>query len=386
MEIYKKYITSLLGKAGVIINGSNDFDIQIKEGYENEFYKRVFFNRTLGLGKMHEEGIWNCKRIDLLYQKFIEAGLHKERKFSFIHGFISWLYNLQDIKGARKNVHMHYDLGNDFFQAFLDSRMVYSCAYWTDPYTGRLAKNLEEAQEFKLRLICEKLKLKKGQRVLEIGCGWLGLAKYMHENYGVEVVAITISDEQEAYGRELCKGLPIEIRNMDYRLLDPNEKFDHVVSIAMAENIGEKNLRTYFEIIHSVLKDDTDDGVEHLFLLHTIGVDSWDTRTDPYIEECVFSGGQVPNATMLAKAHEDLFIKEHWQNIGYGYAQTMRCWNENLQANKHKLLSKYDEILLRRYELYLLSGAASFETRFNNVWQILFSKKGVRRVLDPLFY
>src|SRR5690606_17214198 len=147
------------------------------------------------------------------------------------------LLNLQRKGKAARNAQRHYDIGNKLYQLMLDKRMIYSCGYWQN------ADNLDQAQENKLDLICRKLYLQPGQRVLDIGCGWGGFARYAAEKYGVEVVGVTVSKEQAALAREVCKGLPVEIRLQDYR--DVNEQFDHVVSVGMVEHVGYRNHRTF---------------------------------------------------------------------------------------------------------------------------------------------
>ena len=159
------------------------------------------------------------------------------------------LLNRQSRNRAFQIGEKHYDLGNDLFINILDKRLVYSCAYWKD------AQTLDIAQENKLELICCKLGLQSGMKVLDIGCGWGSFAKYAAEKYRVNVVGITVSKEQVELARTLCAGLPVEIRLQDYR--DVNEKFDRVVSVGMIEHVGYKNYRTYMEVVHRCL-DKTD--------------------------------------------------------------------------------------------------------------------------------
>lgn len=258
----------------------------------------------------------------------------------------------------------HYNLGNDLFQNMLDKRMNYSCAYWKD------ASNLDEAQENKLELICKKLYLQPGMRVLDIGCGWGAFAKYAAERYGVEVVGITVSKDQVALGREMCKGLPVEIKLQDYR--DVNEKFDRIVSVGMIEHVGYKNYREYFLIAHRNLKDDG------LFLLHTISQVRSTKSTDAWIHKYIFPNGMLPSIAQLAKAVENLFVIEDIHNFGADYDKTLMAWYNNFNTNWGKIKDKYGERFYRMWKYFLLSSAGAFRARNKNqLWQIVLSKNGV---------
>src|SRR5699024_1673565 len=149
--------------------------------------------------------------------------------------------NLQTPKRASKSILHHYDIGQDLYEAMLDKRMVYTCALWNQ------AKNLDEAQEAKLELVCQKLRFKPGDRILDIGCGWGSFARVAAERDDVHVTGVTLSPNQVQYAQNSCKNLPVEIRLQDYRAVD--EKFDHIVSLGMMEHVGYKNYRTYMKVI-----------------------------------------------------------------------------------------------------------------------------------------
>lgn len=181
----------LLLKAGVEINGVNPYDIQVNN---NKFYKRVLQEGSLGLGDSYMDGWWDCEKIDELIAAMIEADLESSLSLSLkdlVRVAGSRLINLQSRKRAWIVGKEHYDLGNDLFSEMLDPWMQYSCGYWKD------ATDLDTAQQNKLKLICEKLKLQAGMTLLDIGCGWGGLAAYAAKNYGVKVTGVTISTEQK---------------------------------------------------------------------------------------------------------------------------------------------------------------------------------------------
>ena len=278
--------------------------------------------------------------------------------------FAARLINLQSKRRAFIIGEKHYDLGNDLFQNMLDKRMNYSCAYWQN------ADNLDKAQENKLDLICRKIYLKPGMRVLDIGCGWSAFGKYAAEKYNVEVIGITVSKEQAELGRKLCRGLPVEIRLMDYR--DVNEKYDRIVSVGMIEHVGYKNYRTYFQIANKCLNDDG------LFLLHTIGNSKSEKSIDLWTNKYIFPNGMLPSVAQLGIAIENLFIMEDWQNFGADYDLTLMAWYDNFEKNWGKIMNKYSERFFRMWKYFLLSAAGSFRSRCRNqLWQIVLSKNGI---------
>jgi len=258
----------------------------------------------------------------------------------------------------------HYDLGNDLFQRMLDKRMNYSCAYWKD------ANSLDEAQENKLDLICKKIYLEPGMRVLDIGCGWGAFGKYAAEKYGAKVVGITVSKEQVSLGKEMCKGLPVEFRLQDYR--EVNEQFDRIVSVGMIEHVGYKNFRQYFKIAKNNLSNDG------LFLLHTIGEVRSYKSSDAWTHKYIFPNGMLPSITQISKAIEGLFVMEDWHNIGNDYDKTLLAWYNNFIAGWDYLKSKYSERFFRMWKYFLLSSAGAFRARNKNQdWQIVLSPSGV---------
>jgi cyclopropane-fatty-acyl-phospholipid synthase len=257
----------------------------------------------------------------------------------------------------------HYDLGNRLFEAMLDSRMNYTCGYWKN------AKNLDEAQLHKLELTCQKLLLKPGMRMLDIGCGFGALAKYAAENYGVKVVGVTISKEQRDYAQQNCAGLPVEIRFQDYR--DVNEKFDRIASLGMFEHVGHLNYRTYMNVANKCLSDDG------IFLLHTIGSKVSSVASDEWISKYIFPNGMLPSIPQIGNAAEGLFVMEDWHNFGADYDKTLMAWYANFNHHWDQLKSYYDERFYRMWKYYLLSCAGLFRARYTQLWQIVFTKQGI---------
>ena len=358
---FRQRIEHLLAYADVAINGDRPWDLQVNNP---GLFQRVLAQGSLGFGEAYMDGWWDSESPDQLITRLLSAGLDQQIKSLIViyDAMKAKLLNMQSRRRAFAVGEKHYNIGNELYQQMLDKRMIYSCAYW------RHAADLDQAQEHKLDLTSRKLHLEKGQRVLDIGCGWGGTARFMAERYEVEVVGVTISSEQAAFARENCAGLPVEIRLQDYR--DLRGRFDRIVSIGMFEHVGYKNYRTYFKKVAELLKEDG------LFLLHTIGGNIPAIRTDPWIERYIFPNGMLPSAQQIARGYEGLFILEDWHNFGPDYDRTLMAWHENFNKAWPKLQENYDERFRRMWNYYLTSCAAAFRARENQLWQVVLSKKG----------
>ncbi|MFH1656817.1 MAG: cyclopropane fatty acyl phospholipid synthase [Candidatus Nealsonbacteria bacterium] len=359
----KKIAKEILNIADIQIDGNNPWDIKV---YNENFYSRVLDKGSLGLGESYMDKWWDCQNVDQFIYKILRSKIDEkvEKDFGLLFKiFIAKLFNRQSKARAFQVGEKHYNLGNKLFKNMLDSKMIYSCGYWKD------VDNLDQAQENKLDLICKKIGLEKGMKVLDIGCGWAGFAKYASEKYGVKVVGITISKEQTKLAKEKCKGLPIEIRLEDYRDID--EKFDRIVSIGMIEHVGYKNYRKYMEVVNRCLKDDG------LFLLHTIGSSISVKSGDAWLDKYIFRNGMLPSIEQLGKVMGNLFVMEDWHNFSADYDKTLMAWHSNFNNNWDKIKSNYDERFFRMWNYYLLSCAGAFRARKMQLWQIVLSKSGV---------
>ncbi len=359
----KKIVQKILSSACITIDGDQPWDIRVKN---EAFYSRVLRDGSLGLGESYMDGWWDCGSLDQFFSRLIPAEPEKQVRKNWrllVPALTALLVN----RGCRSRAFLvgerHYDIGNELYRSMLDRSMAYSCAYWKD------ADNLHDAQEAKLELICRKLGLRTGDRVLDIGCGWGSFARYAAENYGVSVVGITVSREQMKYGREFCRNLPVEIRLQDYRDLD--EVFDHIVSVGMFEHVGFRNYRAYMKTAHRCLKDGG------LFLLHTIGNTTSNVANDPWLEKYIFPNSMIPSMKQIGTAAEKLFVVEDWHNFGADYDATLMQWFRNFDAGWEILRAKYDGRFYRMWTYYLLSSAAAFRTRYMQLWQIVLSKRGV---------
>lgn len=359
----KKLIIKLLKSANITVNGNGPNDIQV---HDDGFYTRVLRDGALGVGESYMDKQWDCDNLAGFFDAVLSAELHnkiKGNKLLLLEILFNKLFNFQTKKRSLEVGKKHYDISYHLFEKMLDSRMNYTCGYWKD------AQTLEEAQLAKLELSCQKLLLKPGMRLLDIGCGWGGMAKYAAEKYGIEVVGVTISQQQYEYAKKTCEGLPVDIRFQDYR--DVNEKFDRIVSLGMFEHVGHKNYSTYMKKVSSCLKDDG------IFLLHTIG-DNITEIPNKWIRKYIFPNGMLPSIKLIGKSIENVFILEDLHNFGADYDKTLMAWQQRFTAHWDELKSEYDERFKRMWNYYLLSCAGSFRYRGIQLWQMVLSKHGIR--------
>ncbi len=357
------FIAHLLDKADITIGGSRPWDIQV---HDPRLFGRVLTRGSLGLGEAYMDGWWDAEAIDEVVYRILAARIQHEIPFdfsllfSYLRGTLTNLQRWRAFEVGEK----HYDIGNDLYERMLDRRMIYSCGYW------KHADDLDAAQEAKLDLICRKVGLEKGMRVLDIGSGWGGFLKFAAERYGIEAVGITVSREQAAYAIEQAGDLNIEYLLMDYHKLEG--RFDRIVSIGMFEHVGYKNYRAYFAKARELLVDDG------LFLLHTIGGTLTARSGDPWAEKYIFPNGMLPSIKQIGAAIEGQFIMEDWHNFGADYDRTLMAWHANFIAAWPELKDRYSERFFRMWRYYLLIFAAVFRVRYTHLWQIVLSKDGVQ--------
>jgi cyclopropane-fatty-acyl-phospholipid synthase len=355
----------LLSSAGIAINGKNPWDIQV---HDKRLYRRVLAEAELGLGESYMEGWWDCEAIDEFINRIIRADLEEKVRGNWKilwHCCRARLFNLQTKSGARKVAQQHYALSTDFFMSILDPYNQYSCGYFKG------TDDLNTAQKQKLELICKKLYLSSKDRVLDIGCGWGGFAKYAATHYGCQVTGISISDEQIEYAVKYCKGLPVTIIKSDYR--DMRGTFDKILVCGMIEHVGYKNYRNLMKVVDRCL---TDDG---LFLLHTLGRNTSITYGDPWVTKYIFPNGMIPSISQIGKAMEGIFVMEDWHNFGTDYEKTLLAWHNKLEDAWPKLRKTYDERFCRMVKYWLLYATGGFRARYTQLWQIVMTKPGTKQ-------
>lgn len=359
----------LLEQAGVPVNGSEPFSIQV---HDNRLWDRVISQRQLGFGEAYIDGWWDCEHLDDMLTRVIASNVVSQIKPGpkiAAMAARSWIMNRQTQRRAAMNARHHYDIGNDLYERMLDPRMVYSCAYWND------ADDLASAQEAKLDLICRKLQLEPGMRLLDIGCGWGGLLDYAARNYGITGMGISPAANQVAVARQRCHDVPVTIEQIDYRQVTGN--FDRVVSVGMMEHVGPKNLQAFFQRCEALLVSGG------MMLHHTIGSTVSKHHTDPFFERYIFPGGVVPSLAQISRGAESTWVIEDVHNFGPDYDRTLCSWESNIAAAWNEL-PKYDQRFQRMWRYYLLSSAASFRVRNLQLWQVVMRRTGLAQKYDAV--
>ncbi len=366
----KNQVYQLLSMAGIEVNGPHPYDIQV---YNDNFYARVLAGGSLALGESYMDGWWDCKSPDQFFYRILKANLEEktDKTLSVLFSILkSGLINRQRKSKAFEIGEWHYDTGNHFFEQMLGKNMNYSCGYWKN------ASSLEQAQMDKMMLICKKLVLRPGMKLLDIGCGWGSLAKFAAEKFKVKVTGITVSKEQADYAKKINKSLDVDIRLQDYR--DIEEKFDRVLSVGMIEHVGYKNYVHFFRKVASCLKNDG------IFLLQTIGSNKSLKQTNPWTDKYIFPNGMLPSAKQITKAYEGLFRLEDWHSFGTYYDKTLMAWYENLNKNWDKLKSEYNDRFRRMWNYFLLSSSGAFRAHKDQLWQIVFTKTDAQLTYESI--
>jgi cyclopropane-fatty-acyl-phospholipid synthase len=366
------FFRNLLAKAGITINGSQSWDLQVRDP---RAYQRVLRDGSIGFGEAFMDGWLDCERIDLMLDRAYRAQLIEQVEVR------KAIFEVLQVKlnpfGSRARSfeigERHYDWGNDLFEIMLDKYIIYSCGYW------QRANSLDAAQEDKLEIICRKLQLEPGQRLLDIGCGWGGLARYAAEHYGVSVVGITVSRQQIELGARLSAGLPVELRYLDYRDID--EIFDRIVSVGMFEHVGRRHYRPFFQVCDRCLKP------SGILLLHTVGY----LKEEPinaWYDKYIMPGVEFPTvANVIDSVGQNLVLEDFATWHGSHYDKTLMAWFERFNSGWNQLKQNYDETFYRMWKLYLQGCAGAFRAERMRVLQLVFSKGGIPGgyVHDELF-
>lgn len=370
MSPSRELVERLFAAADVRLDGDRPWDLRVAD---DRFYDRAVRDGTLGVGESYMLRWWDCDDLDELLYRAFRAQLDERFRLGWKtawNALRARLFNLQRRARSEQVATVHYNLSNEFYERFLGPTMAYTCGYWKD------AETLDQAQRAKYDLVCRKLDLRSGDRVLEHGCGWGGFARHAAESYGCEVVAVSISEPQIAYARQLCRGLPVEVHYCDYRdqeVYNPRgERFDKVVSIGMCEHVGPKSYRSWFEVVDRQLKDDG------RFLLHTIGSSVSRTTNDPFTQKYIFPNCVIPSLAQLTGAAEGLFTVEDYHTFWKSYYYTLREWQRAFAEHWDEIREldpKFDDRFYRMWNFYLFAGMSAARARNAELWQLIFSKR-----------
>ncbi len=359
----------ILKLADIELDGKRPFDPQVNDV---SVYRDVLVWGSLGLGDAYVTGKWDCKRLDEFFTRVLAAKLEHRAGLlgDKLLRFRDTLLNLQSVRRALQVAKHHYDLGNSLFIPMLGESMGYSSGYYRNG-----AETLTEAQIAKFDLICKKLKLAPGMKVLEIGCGWGTFAAYAAKTYGVSVTGVTVSKEQLAFAQAHCKGLPVEFYFGDYRTLPATYRavFDRVVSIEMIEAVGTKNLSRYIQVAHDTLKKDG------FFMIQAI---IGTGMQDVWLSTRIFPNGVLPSLRGIVSASENFFRISDLESFGEDYDRTLMAWSENFKrhwsdirvAKNSQGEVMFDEAFFRKWQYYLLICAGAFRSKKIDVCQILLIK------------
>ncbi len=360
-------------KNKIHIFGNSNPIVQIRLASKS-IERKLFLNPSLHIGEAYmnkdliiEQGSIE-QLIDLVtkcYDDFISNN-NFYKFYEYLSSIFMPLQQINKLVNSKKNVAHHYDIDENLYKLFLDKDMQYSCAYFHNQNIS-----LDQAQKDKKQHIIKKLKINENMKVLDIGCGWGGMAIEIAKKTGAKVKGITLSENQfkTASDRAQQEGLSdkVTFSLQDYR--NENEKYDRIVSVGMFEHVGVKYFKTYLKKTNDILKDN---GV---FLLHTIGQRGKPTATSPWIRKYIFPGGYIPSLSEVMKETQNLNINvTDIEILRLHYAHTLSHWYKNVIENKDKIIKMFDERFFRMWEFYLLASKYSFVNMGNVVFQIQISK------------
>ena len=359
----------VLSAADVRVGGERPWDIRV---HDDRFYDRVVADGTLGLGESYMDGWWDCDALDEMTARTLRAGGERAVSRNWrtaLQALRSRLVNMQDRRRSRRVANRHYDIDDRLYLSFLDPYDQYTCAYFQGVPPG----DLVGAQQAKMDLICRKLALRPTDRVLDIGCGWGGLARWMAERHGCRVTGVNIARGQLDCARRRNGDPRVDFVAMDYRDLPAAmpAAFDKVVSVGMAEHVGRRNYRTYFRAVRSVLRPDG------LFLLQTCAQDASRSATDPWIDRYIFPGGEVPSPAQLSSGFDGLFVLEDWHAMGSHYDRTLMAWWRRFEDAWPAFRAQYGDRFRRMFRYYMLTCAGAFRARQMQLCQAVLSPDGV---------
>jgi cyclopropane-fatty-acyl-phospholipid synthase len=366
MGLSKRVVSSLFEKAGVKIGESNDADLVV---HDPSFFNDVLLRGSLGFGDSYIEGKWDSDKIDEVVFKILSQKTYR-RIAHMYNGFRSIsrrFINFQTRKGAKKVIEEHYDLPAEFYASFLDPYMQYTCGLFEG------TNDLNEAQENKMRLVCKKLRLKKGNRVLDLGGGWGGLARFMRQRYEVQSTVVTLSQAQANHIRRTGDG--IEVLVCDYRDVPKFnlEKFDAVSAVGILEHVGHKNYDSFMRVVNQSLK------AEGMSLLQTLYTPYSRPTSDPWLTKHIFPNGELSPRKFIEASARPYFRQSegtyaHFHELTPNYYPTLLAWDKNFKRAISEGKIDISERERRKWCFYFMSCAGAIKAEHMRVGQFLYQK------------
>lgn len=353
-------VRRLFRAADIIIDGDRSSDVRV---LDDRFYGALLRHGSLGFGESYVRNWWHADDVEEVVYRLIRSGLDRAARMlpaRVLAALVGAVANQQTPERSTAVADRHYNLGNDLFFAMLGKYRNYSCAYFRD------RESLDQAQVMKMELICRRLKLDESDHLLDVGGGWGQIAHYAATTYGCRVTSINIADEQIRYARELCRGLPVEVRKTDYRELTGS--YTKIAVIAMLTHVGPRNYRRFMHLMHDRLADDG------LMLVESIGSRFSNTSAEPWFRKYIFPGGVIPSMRQLDRASTQWFTRTGIFEFGEHYVPTLRAWHTNLMTAWPALGDLYSETTRRMMEYYLLSSAAAFRSGRLKYWHLSLAK------------
>jgi cyclopropane-fatty-acyl-phospholipid synthase len=364
------WFAQLLAAADIHLNGSRPWDIQINNPLT---LGRIMRDGSLGMGESYMDGWWDCQAIDQMMTRAVRARLHEHLGTPRAHvqsWFGQWAKRLPS-SNARIVGRAQYDLNNQLFCAMLDSSMSHSSAYWEEGAT-----TLEQAQEAKMEMVCRKLQLKPGMRLLDIGCGWGSFMRYAAKHYGVTALGLTTSKEQMALGQSMNQDLPVQFEHTDIQHFNTNSRsqFDCVVSLGMLNTPVLAANNALFSTARRSLKKDG------LFLLETMGNNQRGQLLEPWLQKHLLCQIPLPSLGDVTDVAQLDFVVEDVHNLGADHDRTLLHWHQRFERAWPQLRLAYDERFYRMWRYHLMGSAGSFRARSTQIWQMVMSPKGLSSV------
>ena len=368
----EKFVRDLFSQVEIEVNGSNPWDPQV---HNPAAYNMMVSRGSVGLGETYMHGYWDCEQLDQFFARVTSVDLRKLIPVNFPTVSLAvgaYLKNRQLPKAAWEVGRMHYDLPDEVWEATLDSAMTGSCAYYRNP-----TDTLEEAQLNKCRMTLDKVGLKSGHSLLDIGVGWAAFSGLAAQEYGAHPIGITVSEGQKAYIHKRY-GEAIDVRVNPWQETELREPVDCIVSAEMFEHVGSDNYRSFFEFCRRSIKEDG------LMNLHTIVRHTPSKHIDPWMDKYIYPGGCIPTLGQITTAVHGLFHVVDVHDIGGHYPATLRAWMDNFRRNWDSVkslgsarLGMDPEVFCRMWLYHYMASAGGFMSSRISVHQIVLSPNGV---------